>query len=178
MIRLRGRRPMLQHHISFYNVRMMHLLHRISFCFASSPLLLSIIIIYFSTCQRHFARRPAFALVSQSTFRALQKLLGVLQVLAFEGRCPNESTKINQQTHTHPNKNGSVRTSKSPFNIPVTLFQSLQNFLCAPAQNFWPSAKDPTILSSPRPPAVPAERISIGGTYAAQLKLAPNNAVE
>lgn len=54
---------------------------------------MSIIIIYFSVCQRLFARRRAFSLVSQSTFRALQRLLGVLQLLVFEERCPNESTQ-------------------------------------------------------------------------------------
>lgn len=58
---------------------------------------MSIIIIYFSACQHLFARRRAFSLVSQSTFRALQRLLGVLQLLVFEERCPNESTNINQQ---------------------------------------------------------------------------------
>lgn len=99
---------------------------------------MSIIIIYFSVCQRLFARRRAFSLVSQSTFRALQRLLGVLQLLVFEERCPNESTNINQQVFFlfYTPINGSARTSKSPFNIPITLFQSLQNFFCAPPQNF------------------------------------------
>lgn len=53
-----------------------------------------IIIIYFSACQLHFARRQAFSPVFQSTFRAPRQLLKVLQVLVFEARCPIESISI------------------------------------------------------------------------------------